>query len=85
MSTYHRSPTFMSPQSLDERIEALEHRVLPKGSVPGTVLIRVLPQSGGVQWSLGIGRLQEPQDFFDGATIAEAVSLAERSLLKKKG
>jgi hypothetical protein len=73
------SPTWADPESIDERIEALEYLIKSKGGVPGTMLTRVLPQEGGVIWSLGLGRLNDPKEFFLGATIVEAVSKAEKA------
>lgn len=76
----NNSFTWAEPESLDERIEALEYPIKSQDGVPGTQLTRVLPESGGMVWSLGLGRMNEPKKFFLGATIAEAVSLAEKSL-----
>lgn len=64
----------MSNTTIDKRIELLEKKVL---SPPGTILSRVLTEKGP-QWSLGIGQLQMPKQFFTGDSIDDVVMQAEQ-------
>jgi len=58
---------------IDERITNLENKVL---SPPGTTISRIISENGQ-QWSLGIGQMSMPKQFFIGNTIEEIIFQAE--------
>lgn len=63
--------------TIEERICRLEQGL----SVPGTQIVRHLKPKEGIGWSLAIGGMMEPKDFFYGDTIEEVLALAERELI----
>ena len=72
--------------SIDDRIEALECLAAELGlcssSIPGTVLQRTLHSKSGVDWTLGIGTLNERKVFYSGDTIEDVLTIAENALEK---
>ena len=62
---------------IDQEIEALEVII---NCVPGTIIQRTLKKEGtGLEWTLGLGCLQEPKTYFTGDTIKECVQKAKKS------
>lgn len=60
---------------IDEEISKLEEII---NCVPGTVIQRVLKKDGtGLEWTLGLGCLNEPKTYFNGDTIKECLEKAK--------
>ena len=66
--------------SIEKRIFLLERQFgYTDGRVPGTIISRILtPKS--IEWSLGLGLMNERKMFFTGKTISECVKKAEEIL-----
>lgn len=68
----------------DRRVEALEREV-GIDNMPGTQICRVSdPDGDGYLWSIGIGALCCPKEFFLGKTIDEAMMKAENAVNARK-
>jgi hypothetical protein len=68
--------------SLEERLQRLEALLVPK--LPGTQITRIMKQDHGFEWCVAIGVMSMPKLFFRGATVEEALALAEDALLTPK-
>jgi hypothetical protein len=64
-------------KTMEERLMAQERRYVPEGLVVGTQLVRSFAPLSGVQWSLRLGPMLRPLQFFHGETIEEALWNAE--------
>jgi hypothetical protein len=63
----------MSIDELEQRLRTLE----PDCVIPGTILQRVLLEEGGIGWTLAIGQMQMPKEFYSGRTIESCLQQAE--------
>ncbi len=67
--------------TFSERLLRLEQKSCPPYTVPGTTLSRCFLPISGVGWSLGLGMLMEPKQFFVGNTIEDCLDQAEKVYL----
>lgn len=67
---------------IEQKLIELE-KCLLNGRTPGTMISRVMKETGGCQWCLGIGAMQMPKSFFYADTIEECVNQALESVKAK--
>ena len=75
-------------KTIEERIIELEKHVRKPA---GTQLVRVstenrdtIPTAYGIEWCLAIGQMDMPKSFFNGDTIEEVITKAEKHLKEYK-
>ena len=64
---------------IEDRLKVLEERFGYPGCVPGTQLVRTMNPvgQGPIQWTLALGPVQCPKNFFVGNSIEDVLTLAE--------
>jgi len=70
--------------SLDNRLRAME-KVLPRPTIPGTGIKRVMHPEKGLDWCLALGPMGMPKSFFTGPTIEDVVSQGEAAVAEWLG
>ena len=66
----------------EKRITALEKKYgYVEGRVPGTSFVRIITEHDGIQWSLGLGLMQDRKQYFVAPTISECLDKAEKSVI----
>jgi len=69
--------------NIDKRMATIEKKLglSIKGKVSGVMIERMLnPNGKGVIWSLTIGGMMQPKEFYTGNTIDEILTKAEKRL-----
>jgi hypothetical protein len=67
--------------SIEERINRLE-QISTHKNIPGTTLQRIMTDKQlGIVWSLGIGSLAGPKQFFIDKSVEGCIAQAEKELL----
>ena len=65
--------------NIEERISRLESKIY-NPTIPGTSIARIITDDG-MGWTLGLGPMSQPKMWFNGKSIEECISLAEKELL----
>jgi len=73
----------LTPLSFEERLTRLE-KALPRPTIAGTTLQRVMAEKSGIEWSLALGPMSLPKAFFRGPTIEDVLTQAEHAVANMK-